>query len=144
MKRSLALRILLVASAAGVMFAPGSLSAQDAPSLLEAPLLLEAPGPVEASAPTLDAARFSPATLAAAVDDERPPLREPATSLRVDEQRRRVRRVRVRGALIATAVLTGIVAASVGVSKLLPETREPEPERDGDELLGWLLLLGAL
>lgn len=121
-------RLYVLLTSACFVFFPGSLSAQDAPT-------------TQAPTEEVEAARFSPATVAAAVDDERPPLRERVSSPERVQQRRQVRRVRVRRALVATAVLTGVVAAAVGVSKSL-EPRTSDPERDEERLLGLLILLG--
>lgn len=121
-------RLFVLLTFACVIFFPRALSAQEAPT-------------TEAHTANVEGARFSPSTVAAAMDDERPPLRERASTPEVAQQRRRVRRVRVRRALIATAVLTGVVAAAVGVSKSL-EPRASDPERDGETLLGLLILLG--
>ncbi|MFK7999344.1 MAG: hypothetical protein AB8H86_07090 [Polyangiales bacterium] len=140
MKRSLALLIFFAAVA--LVCAPRTLSAQDAPA--EAPILAEMPVETPSnSSDGAEASRFSPSTVAAAVDHERPPLRERLSSPELVQRRRQVRRVRVRRALIATAVLTGVVAASVGASKLI-EREESASERDGQGLLGLLILLGAV
>lgn len=142
MKHSFALRVLALALAVvGVLTAPGSLSAQDAPPVMEVP----APVLIPRVRRAVDAARFSPATVAAAVDDERPPMRSPAVDPVVEAQRRRAHRAGVRRVVIAAVVLAGVAAAAVGVSKLLPEPRSSntDDERDGAGLLGLLILLGV-